>query len=104
MKTSSIQPGACSPQPSNVGTEPAFLSPPLPLAATDPLHPNHSRQAATYQMYPAWPNDKIINLLRLADSLVRQRLEFPLSWDQSLFLSLPRSVCVLHRTPMFGAL
>lgn len=53
MKTSSIQLGARSPQPFSVGSEPAFLSLPLALPARDPLHPNHSRQAGTYQMYPA---------------------------------------------------
>lgn len=47
-----------------------------------------------YQMYPAYPNDKIINLLRLVDSLVRQQFEFILSWEPSLF-NLPCRVSLL---------
>lgn len=53
-----------------------------------------------YQMYPAYPNDKIINLLRLVDSLVRQQFEFILSWDQSLF-NLRCCVSIMQKTSLF---
>lgn len=74
-------------------------------------HTSHCKSTATsksqqtgyvYQMYPAYPNDKIINLLRLGDSLVRQQFEFILSWDQSLF-SLPCLVSVTLKTSLFTA-
>lgn len=66
------------------GMQPAFSI--SPASHRNRSATSKSQQTScTYQMRPAYPNDKIINLLRLVDSLVRQQFEFIPSGDQSLF-------------------
>lgn len=58
---------------------------------------SESQSDCIHQMYPAHHNDEVMNLLRLANSLVRQQFKLILSLDQSLF-NLYLSVSLLCRT------